>query len=73
MFQYGQLGNALFQVQHQHSDGSWGTMEPEEQEHHDPAEHDPEREWERGHVFICRSCGERVRVTMPEGDAPTGS
>lgn len=71
MFQYGQLGNALFRVEHQHSDGSWGAMEPEEAaEHHDPAAHDPEREWQRGHVYICRSCGERVRVSAGEGDPP---
>ena len=48
-------------------------MEPEEAaEHHDPAAHDPEREWQRGHVYVCRSCGERVRVNVPEGDPPAG-
>ena len=43
MFQYGQRSNVLFEVEHQHSDGSWGRLAPEEnREHHDPAGHDPE-------------------------------
>jgi hypothetical protein len=71
MFQYGQLSNALFQVQHQHSDGSWGTMEPEG-DPHDPASLDPEQQWQRGHVYVCRSCEERVRIQVPEGEPPTG-
>ena len=67
MFQYGQLGNALFQVEHQHADGSWSPMELEaDAEHHDPVAHDPERGWLRGHVYLCRPCGERVRVSASE-------
>jgi hypothetical protein len=65
MFQYGQLSNTLFHLEHQHSDGTWASMEPETKPH-DPADIDPEREWERGHVYICRSCQERVRVSIPE-------
>jgi hypothetical protein len=65
MFQYGQLSNTLFNVQHQHSDGSWGTMVPEH-DPHDPAQLDPELEWQRGHVYVCTSCQERVRVSIPE-------
>jgi hypothetical protein len=73
MFQYGQLSNALFHVQHQHSDGSWGTLVPEpEHEPHDPATLDPEQEWQRGHVFVCQSCEERVRISIPDGGRPTG-
>ncbi len=69
MFQYGQLGNALFQVEHQHSDGSWGALEREEgEEHHATSAHDPERDWNRGHIYLCRSCGEKVRVSLPEAD-----
>ncbi len=64
MFQYGQLGNALFQIEHQHSDGSWGALDREaDEEHHGSAAHDPERDWSRGHIYVCRSCGERVRVS----------
>jgi hypothetical protein len=77
MFQYGQLSNALFYVQHQHSDGSWGTMVPEpepdpEHEPHDPAQLDPEQEWQRGHVYVCQSCEERVRIMVPQEQRPNG-
>jgi hypothetical protein len=71
MFQYGQLANASFAVQHQHSDGTWATME-REVEHHDPAEHDPEQEWQRGHVYVCTACEERIRVSIHEDMPPTG-
>lgn len=72
MFQYGALAEGL-RVEHQHSDGSWSEMEPAEA--HDPADRDPEREWERGHVYVC-ACGEAVRVMAPgEADAsqPAGA
>ena len=39
--------------------------------HHDPAEHDPERAWERGQVFECASCDERVVVADPVTDNPS--
>jgi hypothetical protein len=70
MFQYGQLSNALFRVEHQHSDGSWGEMEP--QDPHDPE--DPERGWQKGHIYICRACNETVRISaeLPEGEAASG-
>lgn len=65
MFQYGAVVEGI-RIQHEHADGSWATMEPEEvEEHADPDDHDPERAWLRGHVYICRSCGERVRVSGP--------
>jgi hypothetical protein len=66
MFQLGQLGNAL-RVEHRHSDGSWSTMHADAGEHHDPAGHDPEREWAKGHVYVCRRCGEEVRISADEG------
>ncbi len=76
MFQYGQLSNTLFFVQHQHEDGSWGTMTPEqpdpEHEPHDPAQLDPEQEWQRGHIYVCESCEERVRIMVPEEQRPNG-
>ena len=73
MFQYGAVVEGL-RIEHQHSDGSWATMEREEgEEHADPGQHDPERGWLRGHVYVCRSCGERVRVSgssEPSAEAP---
>jgi hypothetical protein len=73
MFQYGSVVEGL-RIEHQHADGSWATMEREEDEEHlDPSEHDPEREWLRGHVYICRSCGERVRVSGPADAASEAS
>ena len=73
MVQYGQLLNTMFNVQHQHSDGTWATMEPESAgEQLNPAALDPEREWLRGHVYACGSCGERVRIAIPEGEQPPG-
>jgi len=36
---------------------------------HDAAGSDPEREWDRGHVYICTTCEERVRVIGPAPDA----
>ena len=62
MFQYGSVAEGL-KVQHRHADGSWVTMEP--QDVLDPAELDPEREWNRGHVFVCPRCEESVRITPP--------
>lgn len=63
MFQYGVLADGL-RIEHQHADGSWSPMEPEDA--HDPADRDPEREWERGHVYVC-DCGEAIRVMGPGG------
>jgi hypothetical protein len=73
MFQYGQRSNVLFEVEHQHSDGSWGRLAPEDAgQHHDPAGHDPEQQWQRGHVYVCLSCEERVRIKEPEEGAEPG-
>ncbi len=49
-----------FRVEHRHSDGSWGSLQPE---HHDPAAHDAERSWVRRMVFRCGTCDEMVAVT----------
>lgn len=72
MFQYGALAGGL-RIEHQHADGSWSVMEPADA--HDPADRDPEREWERGHVYVC-ACGETVRVETPaaaEGEDGPGA
>jgi hypothetical protein len=50
-------------IQHRHSDGSWGTFE--QRSHHDAAEHDPERDWASGTIYVCKSCDEQVRVSDP--------
>ncbi|MFL5684429.1 MAG: hypothetical protein ACJ77D_00065 [Chloroflexota bacterium] len=64
---YGNPAAALFQVEHQHNDGTWSTLEPAGIDARDAAGSDPEREWDRGHVYICTACQERVRVI---GSAP---
>jgi hypothetical protein len=66
---YGSPAAALFQVEHQHSDGTWSTLRPESTDPHDAAGSDPEREWDRGHVFVCTSCQERVRVIGPRQES----
>jgi hypothetical protein len=68
MFQLSGLEAAL-RLEHRHNDGSWSTLEPRPS-HHDPAEHDPERDWAHGRIYVCSSCNEEVRVTdrASEGD-----
>ena len=61
---------AELQIQHRHNDGVWSPLRPA---HQDPADHDPERDWANGKVFVCEACGEEVRVMQPpaapsEGD-----
>ena len=50
---------AELRIQHRHTDGSWGEME---EQHHDAADHDPERTWARGKIFRCKSCEESVTI-----------
>ncbi len=50
-----------FGIQHRHSDGTWGALEPQAS-HHDPAAHDPERDWGTGTIYVCTTCDEEVRV-----------
>ena len=64
MFQYGIVAGDV-RIEHQHADGSWATMEPRDP--HAPAENDPEREWERGRVYVCTVCQEAIRIAEPEG------
>jgi hypothetical protein len=56
----------LMLIEHRHSDGSWGSLEPE-RSHHDVADHDPERDWAEGQVFRCKDCDEQFRVRLPDG------
>ena len=58
-----------YRVSHRHADGSWGEM-TEVRPHHDPADHDPERDWGRGRIFHCQGCDESVSVVVDAPDAP---
>jgi hypothetical protein len=61
MFQLGGLEQTL-RLEHRHGDGTWAPLEPR-RGHHDPADHDPERDWANGRIYVCTSCNEQVRVT----------
>jgi hypothetical protein len=66
MFNLGQLSGRIT-IEHRHSDGSWSPFVPA-RAHHDPAEHDPERDWDQGIVYRCQACEEEVRIA-PAGGA----
>jgi hypothetical protein len=66
MMPYSQLLAHSMLVEHQHSDGSWGRLEPSPA--HDVAERDPERAWQQGRIYQCTTCSEQVRVTIPEDE-----
>ena len=55
-----------YRIEHQHGDGSWGEM-VEMPAHHDPADHDPERDWSLRRIFRCTSCARTLIVTPGEG------
>jgi hypothetical protein len=61
MFQLSGADFAL-RLEHRHEDGSWAQLEARPS-HHDPAEHDPERGWANGRIYVCSSCNEEIRVT----------
>lgn len=71
---YGRMAELSLELEHRHSDGSWGTFE---RAHHDPAAHDPEREWLTGQVYSCTTCDELVRIKRsndePDPDPGAGS
>ena len=50
-----------YRVEHQHNDGSWSELEESPGHRHDPAAHDPERDWAQ-RTFRCVSCGEVMRL-----------
>ena len=70
MFQYG-VSAAGLRIEHRHDDGSSAVMEPRDA--HDAAAADPERQWDRGHVYVC-ACGEEITVSGPDEAAePPGA
>jgi hypothetical protein len=59
------LGELTLSFQHRHGDGSLGRFE--RVQHHDAAEHDPEREWAKGGaLYRCNSCDEEIVVGHDE-------
>ncbi len=60
------FSEALMRVEHRHSDGSWSPLERRPQ-HHDSAEHDPERTWANTQLYACPACDEQVIVRGPTG------
>jgi hypothetical protein len=71
MFQYGPISETQLRIKHQHGDGSWATL-TRVADAHDPAQLDPENEWQRGHVYACTECQERVLIAPQEDERPTG-
>ena len=59
---YGRMSELTLRLQHRHSDGTWGALEPG-RSHHDAAEHDSERDWASGTIYLCKVCDEEVHVS----------
>ncbi|MFL5675589.1 MAG: hypothetical protein ACJ779_11320 [Chloroflexota bacterium] len=58
---FGRTAELALRIQHRHSDGTWGQLEP--RSHHDSADHDPERGWSSGAtIYVCKTCDEEVMV-----------
>jgi hypothetical protein len=58
-----------YRIEHRHKDGGWGEM-LEDRSHHDPADHDPERAWNRRRIFRCTSCEEALTLIPGEEASP---
>jgi hypothetical protein len=58
------------ELQHRHSDDSWAEGRAVD---HDPAASDPEREWANGQLFVCKACGEGVRVSHAADEPYSGA
>lgn len=61
---YGRVSELSLRLQHRHTDGTWGSLEP--RSHHDAADHDPERKWGSGEIYACTTCDEEVHVDTVE-------
>jgi hypothetical protein len=66
MFQLSGFDHAI-RLEHRHEDGSWAQLVPRPS-HHDPADHDPERDWAKGQIYACSTCDEEIRVSDPATD-----
>ena len=55
------VADLKFRFTHRHDDGTVGTFEPK-RGHHDPADHDPERDWAIGTIYKCTTCDEEIAV-----------
>jgi hypothetical protein len=64
-----QLLDFEVRLMHRHEDGSWAELDADPT-HHDPAQHDPERDWGRWRIFRCRTCHEVVTVRRGEAEVP---
>jgi hypothetical protein len=65
----GRFPELEFEISHRHSDGTLGRME-EQPRHHDPADHDQERQWGRHRIFRCTACEESVTLIPGEEGGP---
>jgi hypothetical protein len=65
---YTRTAEVQYRIEHRHEDGGWAPM-IEEQNHHDAAEHDPERSWDTGRLFRCTKCDEGILIE-PEEEKP---
>jgi len=57
---FGRTAELALRISHHHADGTLGRFEP--RSHHDPADHDPERDWASGTIYVCTTCDEEVLV-----------
>ena len=62
-----QLFDDVLLVEHVHADGTTSPMAVEA-DPGDSAEHDPERGWANGRIYVCPVCDERVRVSPVPSD-----
>ena len=68
---FGRTAELALRIQHRHSNGTWGDLEP--RSHHDVADHDPEKEWAEGTIYVCKVCDEAVHVeTLDDPSNPRG-
>ena len=61
---YGRANGLLLSLRHRHSDGSWSPLEPVSTP--DPSASDPERDWPKGQIYLCKVCEEQVYVESAE-------
>ena len=62
---YGRTTELELLIRHRHNDGTWSDLE--RRQPHDAAERDPERNWETGTLYVCKTCDEQVIVEPAPG------